>query len=1173
MSLEDRSSKLAYQMLIAVFKIVLPGAAERISATNDIVEALSTSRATRWSRNTLARQLDASADRLAQRLADFDAIEFRDLEEGDKYAASAAVYSSVEAMQITKHDILESNVNPDIVYMKLLPGAQRRWAESLVSEAGTEYGQILLREASRFLITIVSDLPDFTKDVAIENLSIVRNIHTLLERSIDSVVLPAYRSGTSRELSGFEASYRSEIIHRNKDVEIFGVRIPIPELRRQSLDIAYITLTASRSEMPQTWHSVQQSDTDDVREQHSDNVDIALGMIAYREEERARVSSMQAKQSTLSITPQKRKGLRILITGQAGSGKTTLTQWLAVRAAEKSFEGRLITWNARLPILIKLRTLFHGDATAYPSEDDLIHAAGFGSSSTPGNWLSNILNEGRALIIFDGLDELAEFDRSKARSWFETLMRTYPRADMIITSRPEGIEPLWFTKNNYIHLNLQPMSLDNIRRCIDSWFEAVNAVVPEQYDELASRRQALLNDVERRAPVQELAETPLVCAMMCAFYAYSWSESAPESRGQLYQEVIDTLVDTRDRTRKAIDLDRRRFTLKEKLTLLQALARDLSERQSSTIKTLPVGAPPKGGGGPKTIRGERTALEIIENEIHGLPAMSISARDALDYLLQRSAIFREIAPGVAQFAHRSLQEFLTGRAFATTGAALSLLDHIGSDQWDRIIAFAMGHVDRTAATALVNAILDRSEKLRDGRRGLLLLAAECLSVASVEPDLANRASRMLRKILPPRTIHEAEIIGRSGEGVIRWLANHEAESDEVVAACLRAAAVTGSPIGLNIIGSYRGRIRSAALKHELLNDWQYFDPAEYSKEILTGISLDDLPVRLTSTEMLEAARYLTDLRMIRIDTHGGKIDFRAWARLRDLQELDCGGYYGLESLDGIETLTRLHRLNLSGRDRLRSITNLEHLAQLEQLYLNNCVRLTDFSPLARLRRLRTLSLDGCNVDSLDFCSELGLLRTLRADVNEGVTDTSALSGCADLRRVELALAHDRSAPVGIPQTASLRSVTLTGDVTVEDILSVGQCSMVTELTAIGVRGLHDLTALRGMHNLRSLRMIDCPELTSCFGIEEASKLETLILRGSAIRHLDALAGLTGLIEIDLDRCMDCLASIHDLASLPNLQRILLPPVDEAVVRELERLVVEKGNKGLTIEGDPDARWL
>ncbi|MGB3613710.1 MAG: hypothetical protein WBA10_07950 [Elainellaceae cyanobacterium] len=45
---------------------------------------------------------------------------------------------------------------------------------------------------------------------------------------------------------------------------------------------------------------------------------------------------------------------RLLIRGGAGAGKSTLMQWLAVRAASQSFEGNLVTWNTKIPFFIRL---------------------------------------------------------------------------------------------------------------------------------------------------------------------------------------------------------------------------------------------------------------------------------------------------------------------------------------------------------------------------------------------------------------------------------------------------------------------------------------------------------------------------------------------------------------------------------------------------------------------------------------------------------------------------------------------------------------------------------------------------------------------------------------------------------------------------------------------------
>jgi hypothetical protein len=76
---EQRSQNLARQIIVAAFKVVLPGTAERVSGLNDIVVALTDKRASLWSRNTLTRQLESASDQLAEKLASFEPFEFRDL--------------------------------------------------------------------------------------------------------------------------------------------------------------------------------------------------------------------------------------------------------------------------------------------------------------------------------------------------------------------------------------------------------------------------------------------------------------------------------------------------------------------------------------------------------------------------------------------------------------------------------------------------------------------------------------------------------------------------------------------------------------------------------------------------------------------------------------------------------------------------------------------------------------------------------------------------------------------------------------------------------------------------------------------------------------------------------------------------------------------------------------
>ena len=671
--------------------------------------------------------------------------------------------------------------------------------------------------------------------------------------------------------------------------------------------------------------------------------------------------------------------------------------------------------------------------------------------------------------------------------------------------------------------------------------------------------------------------------MLCAFYAYEVSESAPESRSDLYEQLIETLVDRRDRVRSAIHRDRRRFTSNEKLALLQAVARHLTENELLTIPTRRSVVNRR----IEVIRSEApTALAIMAREARSLVTMSLSASDALDYLLQRSIVFREVAPNKAQFVHRSIQEFLTARSFATTGEVQRLLEHVGSARWNDIISFASARLDSRDATRLITTILDRAESSGYDTRELLLLAAECLSTARVEPDLVDRASQALNRILPPRSLREAELIGRSGEGVIRFLSKYTNESDEIVAACLHAAAITGSTAGMAVIASYLPFIRSSQLKSALLDAWQYFDAEEYAKVILARVPFGEYNVRFTNVETLSVAPIIRSLRKVEIDLHAGDIDFTTWGRLNSLRELDCSKFGGLSTLAGLSEIQGLKRLNLSGRTTLSNFEEIGTLVNLVELYLDRCTKLTNTNFLAKLTKLRvlslnnctgirdfdwlaehggllTLSLNGCRVDSLSFMAHLSKLRVLRMETADGFSDYSPLERCNDLKRLSLSLAARRG-PLSLPDSLPLSSITLSGSVAVEDLHRIADFPGLTEVTAVGVQGLRDLVPLSEMRELKVLRLFNCSELSSCNGIEQLGNLKKLELIGCDIRYPHIPRTLDRLREVNFDQCPD-LGSIEQVIWLPSLEKLTLPPMDSTVLSWMER---QAANRGLALICDP-----
>ncbi|WP_164253731.1 NACHT domain-containing protein [Streptomyces sp. S4.7] len=137
---------------------------------------------------------------------------------------------------------------------------------------------------------------------------------------------------------------------------------------------------------------------------------------------------------------------RVLLRGAAGSGKTTLVQWLAVNAARDSFGGQLAHLGGRVPVVLPLRTLVRGAALPTPAE--FLSAAGH-PLSPPAGWMDAVLVEGRGLLLVDGVDEMPEADRTRTKEWLLKLLAAYPLTAVVVTTRPTAVDDGWLSRKDF----------------------------------------------------------------------------------------------------------------------------------------------------------------------------------------------------------------------------------------------------------------------------------------------------------------------------------------------------------------------------------------------------------------------------------------------------------------------------------------------------------------------------------------------------------------------------------------------------------------------------------------------------------------------------------------------------------------------------------------------------
>lgn len=457
--------------------------------------------------------------------------------------------------------------------------------------------------------------------------------------------------------------------------------------------------------------------------------------------------------------PDQRFPERLLaVIADPGYGKTTLMRFLTLSFANQTYTDR--NAKALIPILLLFRDFYQRiQSKTEPSLPQLIVAQvqqlpRCSELRTSEPWFKDQLNQGKCLVMLDGLDEVPESKRDIVSQWANWQMQNYP-SQFILTSRPHGYDPSLF--EGVQRIEILDFNNDQKQTFITQWYRFITWELTwrphweESQYRPDSRKHLSREDAEAESEAEaqksakdlsqqlfadqnltELAKNPLLITIIAA--THEANETLPTRRIYLYREIFKLLLEYRPNRRDT------RLTIQnaeDNQKVLQTLALQLTNLERTQF------TPDEGA-------------QWIESRLAEVnPEKSPTPKRFLQEIQQISGLLAGGESNLYEFTHKTFQEYLAALELMQQRQGQRVTENFQNPNWKETVCFYAALTDPVPFVdlALENPTeytLDLAQRLRDESNRIseekyaeLLDARQRLAPESAEVRLKQRFQQLI----------------------------------------------------------------------------------------------------------------------------------------------------------------------------------------------------------------------------------------------------------------------------------------------------------------------------------------------------------------------------------------------------------------------------------------------
>src|SRR3989440_12461378 len=281
--------------------------------------------------------------------------------------------------------------------------------------------------------------------------------------------------------------------------------------------------------------------------------------------------------------------------------------------------------------------------------------------------LANYLEEGKALLLLDALDETVVGETPEAaQQSYEALSQAildlaadYPKASMVAAIRKASYRQ-HKTLGGFTALEVMDFRFEDVKQFVRNWYDAAHDLQAEE------KSADLIKRLDANSRLQTMAANPLLLTLIMS--AYEDQLDLPERRAELYRMYIETLLTKWD-ARRGI---RRQWEFKpeQKHQLLKVIAWHFHRKRQRYFM-------------------EHELLQVIAEFLPSINVPAERNKDVLQEIESEQGVLQEQATGWHGFLHLTLQEYFVAEYINDHQKYTELLRHRADSWWEEVLLLCM----------------------------------------------------------------------------------------------------------------------------------------------------------------------------------------------------------------------------------------------------------------------------------------------------------------------------------------------------------------------------------------------------------------------------------------------------------------------------------------------------